>query len=80
MPLKVTGMASKKTLLISDVTQSELSLLEYLQSKNFPIASSCQGDGVCLKCICFTSDKKEVISCQTPVKKLNDETLYFTYL
>lgn len=52
MQIEVKGMASGRTTLI-DYEESELSeiLLYFLRSKGITIASSCDGEGVCKKCV-----------------------------
>lgn len=45
-------------------SELELSLLDFLHSKNIGIASSCSGDGVCEKCV--VNDK--LLSCQIKIK------------
>ena len=44
----------------------ELTLLEYLRKQNFPVASSCDGEGVCKKCII----NGDVLSCKIKVSEM----------
>lgn len=52
MQISVYGMASKKTWTF-EVFQDELddNLMNWLLAKSFPIASSCNGKGICKKCV-----------------------------
>ncbi|TNF27060.1 MAG: 2Fe-2S iron-sulfur cluster binding domain-containing protein [Deltaproteobacteria bacterium] len=51
--LIVKGLASQKTVAEFELTEEEMQqdLLTLLTSKGIPIASSCQGEGVCQKCL-----------------------------
>ena len=62
--LELKALASqKKYSLEINHSDQELSLLDFLRKNNFPIASSCNGDGVCEKCIV----NKNILSCQISV-------------
>jgi len=78
LQIKITGLASKKSTLF-DVSSNEmnLNLLEFLRSKDMPVASSCDGVALCHKCV--TSQKE--LSCRIYLKDLNDgEEISFDYL
>lgn len=65
--LTLKGLASGKTIFVNVITENEskMSLLQYLESQNIPIASSCMGKGECLKCI----TSQGVATCQITVKE-----------
>lgn len=54
MPVKiiVKGLASETIVFESDLNECDIKLtvLEFCQKKNIPMASSCFGEGVCKKC------------------------------
>ena len=56
----------KKKLVQSDL---ELTLMTFLKNHQIPVASSCNGEGVCKKCIVNTN----IISCQVKVRDLIKE-------
>lgn len=62
MQLEIFGIASNKIFKTIEYTkeQESLNLMIFLHSRSIPIASSCNGEYVCLKC-CVNND---VISCQ----------------
>ena len=66
--IQIYGIASKKLLINRQLSQQELNanLMSFLRGLNLPIASSCQGDGICRLCIV----NENVISCKTLVKEL----------
>ena len=66
--IEIYGMASKKLLIDYKLSPNDLdkNLMSFLQSFGLPIASSCQGDGICRLCVVNES----VISCKTLVKDL----------
>jgi len=70
--LRITfiGNASKKReeLHFTAVNTNE-SLMDFLRSKSFPIASSCYGEGICKKCVINLNGNEE-ISCQISLKSL----------
>lgn len=59
---KLTGLASQKSLMTFSKSEwpIEISLMEFLISKGFPIASSCNGEGQCKKCVI----NEDILSCQ----------------
>lgn len=66
--LQITGHATGriiKSILISPM-ESQLTLLMLLNQHQIPIASSCNGEGICLKCK-VTIEAKSVLSCQIKV-------------
>lgn len=64
--LKIKGLASG--LIVKNITIKEpieeISLLDFLLIKDIPIASSCQGQGACSKCIV----NNNLLSCQISLK------------
>lgn len=65
----VKGLASQKIIKQIDLEGCpQIDLLNYLRSFGIPIASSCNGDGVCKKCI-FNQNK---LACKTSLKDLED--------
>lgn len=83
--LVIYGRASQKEIKTIVITQCDfqLNLMELLLANGIPVASSCNGDGVCLKCI-LTVDGEKVLSCQCDVvnifKDHDSVTLVFSYL
>ncbi|MFZ4714832.1 MAG: hypothetical protein ACOYL6_14030 [Bacteriovoracaceae bacterium] len=71
MPLSLTvyGKASGKswTLTVSDSEQN-MTLMDFLISRDIRIASSCSGEGFCKKCMV----NEDLISCQITVTKFLD--------
>jgi Na+-transporting NADH:ubiquinone oxidoreductase subunit NqrF len=65
--LRVRGQASGKILLHIDIQESQLDLtmLNFLSSKGITIASSCQGEGVCRKCVI----NAQLLTCQITLRK-----------
>jgi hypothetical protein len=48
----IKGLASgRETMLSFDPSEKEENLLKWLRKKGITIASSCDGDGVCRKCV-----------------------------
>jgi Na+-transporting NADH:ubiquinone oxidoreductase subunit NqrF len=68
----VKGNASQKIILTDTIEQSLLNqnVLTYLQSKSLPIASSCNGEGICKKCII----NNNLLACTLLLKNLIDHT------
>ncbi len=64
------GVASNKKWQF-DACESEMkmNLLEFLESKQIPIASSCRGEGVCKKCI-FNGCH---LACQVSVEEITGD-------
>lgn len=83
--LVIYGRASQKEIKTIAITPEDfkLNLMELLLSNNIPVASSCNGDGVCLKCI-LTVNGEKVLSCQCDVadifKDHDSVTVLFSYL
>ena len=51
MQIEIKGMASGHSLFLSYLEhEKKLLLLDWLRDKKIPIASSCDGKGVCKKC------------------------------
>ncbi len=59
----VWGQASKKVIITKEITNDESieNTLTWLRKHQVPIASSCDGDGVCKKCIVNNS----ILSCKS---------------
>lgn len=66
MQLEIFGEASNSIFKVIEYTeeQKELNLMIFMHSKSIPIASSCNGEYVCLKC-CVNGD---VVSCQFTIE------------
>ena len=66
--IEIYGLASKKLLINQKLSSEDLktNLMSFLQGLNLPIASSCQGDGICRLCVV----NEKVISCKTSVREL----------
>ena len=66
--IDIYGSASKKLLIRRELSIQDLniSLMSFLQNLGLPIASSCQGDGICRLCVV----NEKVISCKTSVREL----------
>tara|TARA_B100000029_G_C17077424_1_gene779219 strand:- start:11 stop:283 length:273 start_codon:yes stop_codon:yes gene_type:complete len=66
--LEIYGTASKK--MLRKVTLTEVSkkenLMLFIKSQGLPLASSCDGDGVCHLCIV----NETMVSCQMTVEEL----------
>jgi ferredoxin len=83
--LSVRGGASGKILKSLTITENEMQqvLMYYLQSHGIPIASSCNGEGVCLKCK-IQWHGHTIISCQLKLGDLFhnsfDTELVISYL
>lgn len=70
--LKIMGKASGKLIgeLPLDDSDTFINLMEFLRKKEFPIASSCWGDGVCKKCVLLLNGM-ETLSCQIKLSEIN---------
>lgn len=83
--LNVFGRASQKIVKTIKITPDDLStnLMEFLLSHGIPVASSCNGDGACLKCI-VTANGEKILTCQIDISDLFQEldsvTVIFSYL
>lgn len=62
--IRLKGLASGQEWELKVQSQDE-SLLDFLKSKNIPIASSCNGEGVCKKCMI----QNEILTCQISIKE-----------
>ena len=77
MQITIKGKASGKKYLFSpQESEMNLTLLEFLQNKELPIASSCSGKMQCRKCV----DIKERLTCQLKVKDCLNQEVVFGYL
>jgi ferredoxin len=67
----VFGNAKQATILDQVIPRIELTMtaLNWLRSKDIPIASSCNGEGVCKKCIINSN----LVSCQINLQDLLNE-------
>jgi ferredoxin len=75
--LIIKGKASLKSWELHFNDQDlDLKVLDFLQTHKFPIASSCSGQGKCLKCL--TSEGS--LTCQMKLKDYKEQTIYFDYL
>lgn len=64
--VKVIGKASNKELtFLTNEVDLEMTLINFLVSKNLPIASSCRFEGVCRKCVVHSN----VLSCQITLRE-----------
>ncbi len=83
--LLIYGEASEKLLKIIEVDAKQLNetLMNFLLKNNIPVASSCNGEGVCKKCQVKIGNEV-VLSCQIRMKKLfisaSTYTIKFSYL
>ena len=83
--LIVYGRASKKEIKKIIITYSDfkLKLMDLLQNYDIPVASSCNGEGICLKCIVTLNDEK-ILSCQYEIEDIFQDqdsvTVLFSYL
>lgn len=72
MPLiEVWGQASQKLIATFKIPPQALSqtLMDFLRSHQIPIASSCLGQGECLRCLI----NENILSCQILVKDFIEE-------
>jgi uncharacterized 2Fe-2S/4Fe-4S cluster protein (DUF4445 family) len=80
--IKITGLASGKIIKILSIEKipDNTTLMYYLTSQGIPIASSCNGEGVCSKC----NINNNLLSCQISLKdfiKLHpDPEIFISYL
>lgn len=83
--LIVFGRASQKVVMTIPIAPEDLStnLMELLLDNGIPVASSCNGDGACLKCI-LTANGEKILSCQIDLADLFQDhdsvTVIFSYL
>ena len=82
MQLKLIGLASSKEYQF-DVSDSKQSLMDLLINNGYPVASSCNGEGICKKCFILDKQDVELISCQISTEsfyKNHGEEIKVTYL
>ena len=83
--LLVYGRASQKEIKTIQLNSNNLNLnlMELLINNEIPVASSCNGEGACMKCI-LTVNGEKVLSCQVDVldilKDNNSVTVLISYL
>ncbi len=66
MQITIHGIASSKKFKLNITPKDlELSLLSFLRKNSIPMASSCDGDGVCKKCVF----NETLFGCQIKVKQ-----------
>ena len=81
----IYGKASGKVIKNISVTsvQLDMYLMDFLLDHHIPVASSCNGEGICQKCI-VTVNAQTSLSCQVKVSefflKSDIQTLTFSYL
>lgn len=66
--ITLIGQASKKTwnIHIEDPLELKMTVLEFLRNKNYPVASSCDGEKVCK--LCTINDN--LLACNILVKDI----------
>lgn len=66
--LKIYGQASGKIFVLSlNLEQdSQVNLMSYLLQNNIPVASSCNGEGICKKCLCV----QDLLTCSLTLGEL----------
>lgn len=69
--LIIYGKASNKKILVLSVPPRYLksNLMDFLRDHGIPIASSCGGDGICLKCVVEAHGEK-ILSCMTSIEEV----------
>ncbi len=69
--INIYGAASQKNILSLNPSDEEMghNLMTFLQAHSLKIASSCNGDGVCKKCV-VTINEDSYLSCQQKVSDL----------
>jgi Na+-transporting NADH:ubiquinone oxidoreductase subunit NqrF len=70
--IKVKGLASNKlvkTISIPHSTIKNISLMDFLRANSITIASSCNGEGTCKKCVV----NNELISCQISLENFTND-------
>ena len=84
MQCRVMGLASKKeSTILLEIKDQDQSLMQLLINNNYPISSSCFGEGVCKKCFVLDELDSEVISCQITTLEYvekHGEKIKITYL
>lgn len=83
--LVIFGEASKKEIKKISISYRDFdtNLMDFLRRQDIPVASSCSGDGICLRCVTVNGHQK-FLTCQKKVRDLfrdsDSETLSFSYL
>jgi Na+-transporting NADH:ubiquinone oxidoreductase subunit NqrF len=79
--LIVFGKASQKVLKSIAVGPEAFStnLMELLLANGIPVASSCNGDGACMKCI-LTANGENILSCQINLSELFQDNATVTVI
>lgn len=83
--LIIFGDASKKEIKKISISYRDFdsNLMDFLRRNEIPVASSCSGDGICLKCVTVCGHQK-FLTCQKRVRDLfretDSQTLSFSYL
>lgn len=62
----VFGKASNKELINDQLSNIDVNLMEWLRSKKIPLASSCNGEGICKKCVINT----DILACKVKLTDL----------
>ncbi len=62
----VFGKASNKELINDQLSNIDVNLMEWLRSKKIPLASSCNGEGICKKCVINT----DILACKVNLSDL----------
>ncbi len=81
MQVRFVGLASGKSWPLSFTTEdTETDLLHLLRLRNIPIASSCDGEGICKKCVI----QNDWLSCKLTLKdflqRQKDGKIFLSYL
>jgi hypothetical protein len=79
LALNIKGLASGQNFqLVVEPFELSMTLMNFLISHNYRIASSCSGEGVCKKCIV----NKTIVSCQIKVEDFlrDSDTVEIDYL
>lgn len=79
--LIIYGGASQKKVLSIKLNQEELNenLMTFLLNHKINIASSCNGEGVCQKCIIW-QDEKSYLSCQIHLSEIFKNSLSQSFI
>lgn len=72
----IKALASGQTIPLPPLSSAEwdLTLLSYLRLQQIPIASSCNGEGVCKKCTVNEVEGNSLLSCQVTLRELFSHT------
>ncbi|WP_127716433.1 2Fe-2S iron-sulfur cluster-binding protein [Halobacteriovorax sp. HLS] len=79
--IEIFGNASQSTVKKLTVQKLDysLTLLTFLRNNSIPVASSCNGEGVCKKCLVNT----DIVSCElkmSEIKQWQNKTIIIDYL